>query len=45
MSARLAGIETYLVTDCMIGDAAPSGADNVSDSLGFESWILANYWV
>jgi signal recognition particle GTPase len=45
MSARLAGIETYLVTDCMIGDAASSGADNVSDSLGFESWILANYWV
>ena len=23
MSARLAGIETYLVTNCMIGDAAP----------------------
>ena len=45
MSARLAGIETYLVTDCMIGDAASSGEDNVSDSLGFESWILANYWV
>ena len=25
MSARLAGIETYLVTDCMIGDAAVIG--------------------
>jgi Predicted hydrolase (HAD superfamily) len=43
MSARLVGIETYLVTDYVIGDAASSGADHVSDSLGFESWVLANY--
>ena len=40
MSARLVGIETYLVTDYVIGDAASSGADHVSDALGFElgSW-------
>jgi FMN phosphatase YigB (HAD superfamily) len=43
MSARLAGIETYLVTDYVIGDAASSGADHVSDSVGFEDWVLANY--
>jgi len=43
MSAHLVGIETYLVTDYVIGDAASSGADHVSDSLGFESWVLANY--
>ena len=43
MSARLVGIETYLVTDYLIGDAASSGADHVSDSLSFESWVLANY--
>jgi len=43
MSARLVGIETYLVTDYVIGDAASSGADHISDSLGFESWVLANY--
>ena len=43
MSTRLVDIETYLVTDYVIGDAASSGADHVSDSLGFESWILANY--
>lgn len=43
MSARLAGIETYLVTDYVIGDAASSGADHISDSLGFENWVLANY--
>ena len=40
VSARLVGIETYLVTDYVIGDAASSGADHVSDALGFElgSW-------
>jgi hypothetical protein len=43
MSARLIGVETYLVTDYLIDDAASSGADHVSDSLGFESWVLANY--
>jgi FMN phosphatase YigB (HAD superfamily) len=43
MSARLVGIETYLVTDYVIGDVASSGADHVSDALGFERWILANY--
>ena len=43
MSAHLVGIETYLVTDYVIGDAASSGADHVSDSLGFERWVLANY--
>jgi hypothetical protein len=43
MTARLAGIETYVVTDYVIGDAASSGADHISDSLGFESWVLANY--
>jgi hypothetical protein len=43
MTARLAGIETYVVTDYVIGGAASSGADHVSDSLGFESWVLANY--
>ena len=37
MTARLAGIETYVVTDYVIGGAASSGADHVSDSLGFES--------
>jgi acetyl/propionyl-CoA carboxylase alpha subunit len=43
MTARLASIETYLVTDYLIGDAASSGADHVSDGLGFERWVLANY--
>ena len=43
VSARLVGIETYLVTDYVIGDAASSGADHVSDGLGFERWVLANY--
>jgi hypothetical protein len=43
MSARLVSIETYLVTDYVIGDAASSGEDNVSDSLGFKSWVLANH--
>jgi len=43
MSARLVGIETYFVTDYVIGDAASSGADHVSDSVGFEDWVLANY--
>jgi FMN phosphatase YigB (HAD superfamily) len=43
MSARLVGIETYLVTDYVIGDAASSGADHVSDALGFERWVLDNY--
>jgi len=43
MSARLAGIETYLVTDYVIGDVVSSGADHVSDSVGFEDWVLANY--
>ena len=43
MSARLVGIETYLVTDYVIGDAASSGADHISNALGFERWILENY--
>jgi len=43
MSARLIGVETHLVTDYLIGDAVSSGADHISDSLGFESWVLANY--
>jgi len=43
MTARLIGVETYLVTDYLIGDAASSGADHVSDSVGFEDWVLANY--
>jgi hypothetical protein len=43
MTARLADIETYVVTDYVIGGAASSGADHVSDSLGFERWVLANY--
>ena len=43
MSARLVGIEAYLVTDYVIGDATSSGADHVSDSVGFEDWVLANY--
>ena len=43
MTARLAGIETYLVTDYLIGDVVSSGADHVSDSVGFEDWVLANY--
>ena len=43
VSARLVGIETYLVTDYVIGDAASSGADHISDALGFERWVLANY--
>ena len=43
MSARLVGIETYLVTDYVIGDVVSSGADHVSDSLGFERWVLENY--
>lgn len=43
MSAHLAGIETYLVTDYIIGDTATSGADHFSDPLGFERSILENY--
>lgn len=43
MSAHLAGIETYLVTDYVIGDVEASGADHVSDALGFERWVLENY--
>jgi hypothetical protein len=43
MSARLAGIETCLVTDYVIGDATSSGADHVSDALGFERWVRENY--
>ena len=43
MTARLAGIETYLVTDYLIGDVVSSGANHVSDSVGFEDWVLANY--
>jgi FMN phosphatase YigB (HAD superfamily) len=43
VSAGLAGIETYLVTDYVVGDAASSGADHTSDALGFERWILENY--
>jgi FMN phosphatase YigB (HAD superfamily) len=43
VSAGLAGIETYLVTDYVIGDIASSGADHISDALGFERWILENY--
>ncbi|MCX6098027.1 MAG: hypothetical protein NTZ77_06090 [Caldiserica bacterium] len=43
MSARLAGIETYLVTDHVIRDTATSGADHVSDARGFERWVLENY--
>jgi hypothetical protein len=43
MSARLVVVETYLVTDYVIGDAVSSGADHISDSLGFESWVLANH--
>lgn len=43
MSARLVGIETYLVTDYVIGDAASSGADHISNALGFERWVLENY--
>ena len=43
VSARLAGIETYLVTDHVIGDTVTSGADHISDALGFERWVLANY--
>ena len=43
MTARLVGIETYLVTDYVIGDVASSGADHISDALGFERWVLANY--
>jgi phosphoglycolate phosphatase-like HAD superfamily hydrolase len=29
--------------DCVIGDTAPSGADHISDALGFERSVLANY--
>lgn len=43
MSAHLVGIETYLVTDYVIGDATLSEADHVSDALGFERWVLTNY--
>jgi len=37
MSARLAGIGTYLVTDYVIG------ADHVSHAIGFQRWVTANY--
>ena len=43
VSARLAGIETYLVTDYVIGDPASSGADHISDACGFEQWVRATY--
>lgn len=43
MSAHLAGIETYLVTDHAIGDIAASGADHVSDAVSFERWVKENY--
>ena len=43
VSARLAGIETYLVTDYVIGDTVTSGADHISDARGFEGWVLENY--
>ncbi|MHB8071389.1 MAG: HAD family hydrolase [Candidatus Cryosericum sp.] len=43
ISAGALGIETYLVTDCVIGDAQSSGADHISDAVGFERWILENY--
>lgn len=43
MSARLAGIETYLVTDHAIGDVATSNADHISDASGFECWVKENY--
>jgi FMN phosphatase YigB (HAD superfamily) len=43
VSARLAGITTYLVTDYVIGDPASSCADYVSDAAGFEQWVMANY--
>jgi len=43
VSAQLAGIETYLVTDHLIGDPAHSGADHVSDAVGFERWVRENY--
>ena len=43
VSARAVGIETYLVTDYLLGDAASSGADHVSDSAGFERWVCASY--
>jgi FMN phosphatase YigB (HAD superfamily) len=43
VSARLAGIATYLVTDYVIGDPASSGADHISDAAGFEQWVRENY--
>lgn len=43
VSARLAGIETYLVTDHVVGDPSTSGADHISDALGFERWVRENY--
>jgi FMN phosphatase YigB (HAD superfamily) len=43
VSARAVGIETYLVTDYLLGDAASSGADHVSDSVTFERWVRATY--
>lgn len=43
VSARFAGIETYLVTDYVIGDPMSAEADHVSDATGFERWAMANY--
>ncbi len=43
VSAKLAGIATYLVTDYVIGDPATSGADHISDAAGFERWVQENY--
>lgn len=43
ISAGVLGIETYLVTDYVIGDPQSSGADHISDAVGFERWVKANY--
>ena len=42
VSADLVDVETYPVTDYVIGEAASSGADHVSDALGFECRIQEN---
>ena len=43
VSARLAGIATYLVTDYAIGDVASAGADRCSDAAAFEEWVRTTY--
>lgn len=43
VSARLAGIGTYLVTDYAIGDVASAGADRCSDAAAFEEWVRTTY--